>query len=101
MKITFAKWGRWNTALECVALYGTVDGRRFGIAFSGTAISEFFGVEKDPFVIENAFMRNQAFMNEIAREVIEAGRLEEDNTLILHKKDLLSYLERRAATAPA
>lgn len=40
-------------------------------------------------------------MKEIARDVIEAGRIREDGTLMLHKEDLLPYFERRAATAPA
>jgi hypothetical protein len=100
MKIEFEEWGVWSTAMKAVALYGTVDDRGFGIAFSGKALSELFEVAHDRFVVENAFMRNQEFMNEIARDVIENGRLREDGTVVLYKEDLLPYFERRAATAP-
>jgi len=101
MKIEFEEWGKWSTAVECVALYGRVDGRPFRIAFSGTALSELFGLPRKPFVLQEAFRVNQAFMNEIARDVIETGRLREDGSVMLHKEDLLPYFERRAATAPA
>lgn len=35
MKIEFEEWGEWSTAVESVALYGKVDGRRLKLAFSG------------------------------------------------------------------
>ena len=101
MKIEFEEWGEWSAAVESVALYGKVDGRPFGVAFSGKALSELFDVPEEPFVVEKAFRLNQAFMNEIARDAIEAGRLRANGKVMLHKEDLLPYFERRAATARA
>lgn len=101
MKIEFEEWGVWSTAVRSVALYGTVDGRYVRLAFSGSALAELFGVEDDPFAVETAFMRNQKFMEEIARDFIEAGKLEDDGSILLETDDLLPYFERRAATARA
>jgi Protein of unknown function (DUF1488) len=84
-----------------VELSGVVDGRYFGIIFSTDALAELFQVPHDPYDVENAFMRNQAFMEEIARDIIERGKLDEEGEACLSKEDLLPYFERRAATAPA
>lgn len=101
MKIELDEWGQWSSAMRSVAQYGRVDGRGFGIAYAGKALSELFGVPNEPHVLKNTFMRNQAFMNEISRHVIESGRLREDYTVYLTKEDLLPYFQRQVATAPA
>lgn len=101
MKIEFEEWGRWSSAMSSVALYGTVDGRYVRLAFSGSALAELFGVKKDPILLQETFMRNEKFMEEIARDFIEAGRLEDDGSILLEKEDLRPYFERRAATARA
>ena len=101
MKIKFDEWGEWSEAVASVAQYGTVDGRPFVIAYAGTALAELFGVANEPYVLEYAFMRNQAFMNEISLDIIESGRLRADYKVVLYKKDLIPYFERRAATATA
>lgn len=101
MTFEFEKWGIWNRAYEGVALYGVADGRGVGLLFAGEVLAEFFNVANEPDRIENAFNRNKKFMEEIARSVIEAGRLGERRRVILERKDLLPYFEKRAATAPA
>lgn len=101
MNLEFEKWGEWSSAMRSVALYGTLDGQYVRLAFSGSALAQLFYVEDDPFIVETTFMRNQQFMEEIARDVIEAGKLEDDGSILLEKEDLLPYFERRAATARA
>ncbi len=101
MNIELEEWGFWSTAMASVALYGTVDGKYVRLAFAGEPLSELFGVANEPFVIEKAFRQNEKFMEEIARDVIEAGRIEQDGSILLDKEDLLPYFQRRAATAPA
>ena len=100
MNITFETW-TWNEVYEGVALYGNADGRGVGLLFAGEVLAELFDVPNDPLRIVNAFKWNRAFIEEIARSVIEAGKLRDHRKVILERKDLLPYFEKRAATAPA
>src|SRR5688500_18911086 len=101
MNIEFENKATWNDAYEGVTLYGVADGRGVGLLFAGEVLAEFFDVPNDPDRIEYAFKLNKKFMEEIARSVIEAGKLRDDRKVILERADLLPYFEKRAATAPA
>ena len=101
MNFEFDEWGWWNDAYESVTLYGAADGDRFVLAFACEAIAEFLGVPNEPREVQYAFNQNKAFMEEIARDIVESGKLDYDRTRILESEQLLPYFENRAAIARA
>lgn len=101
MKIEFEDWGIWNEEYEAVVLHGTVDGQGFALIYAAEVLAELFDVSNKPNRLEGVFKQNMEFMQHIGRSVIEAGMLRWDGIVILERKDLLPYFEKRAATAPA
>ena len=101
MKFEFAEWGWWSDDYISVVLFGVVDGKEFGLAFASEVLAEFFDVPKTPSRLQEVFNRNKALMEEISRDLVEAGKLGDDEFALVYRKDLLPYFERRAASARA
>lgn len=101
MKIDFEKEIFWSSGLEGVGTWAIVDGKRVGCVFEGRAIAEYFGAENRQWPIELTYLRNRTFMEEIVRDAIERGMVDERNELLLGKRELTPYFEKRAVTAPA
>jgi hypothetical protein len=103
MNVEFKEWlwVRWNGDLSLVTLLGAVDFEPVCIGFGTTDLSELFGVQRDSKILREAVAENREFLEKIARLWIRAGRLQEDGTLHLAKKDLLPYFKKRLATVPA
>lgn len=99
MNIQFDEQVKWTPALEGVAIWMTVDGKRVGCVMEGRVLAKHFGVENRAWKLEEAFLVHREFLQEIIRDAIARGMVNEHNHLLLGKRELMPYLEK--ATAPA
>lgn len=98
MNITFDEQISWTPALEGVVTWATVDGNKVGCVLEGRVIAEYFAVENKRGRIKHAYLVNRAFLEEIVRDAIERGMVDERNELLLGKRELAPYFEKRAAS---
>ncbi|MGZ5432349.1 MAG: DUF1488 family protein [Thermoanaerobaculia bacterium] len=102
MNITFREQFYWaDGLLRGVASSATVDDKVVPFILEGRALAEYFGVEDKQWPIEVAYMRNRAFLEEIVRDAIERGMFNRWGEVLLGKRELTPYFEKRAASAPA
>jgi hypothetical protein len=101
MNITFDAVSHWMDGLDGLGSWATVDGKRVHFILEGRALAEYFGVENKPWPIQAAYIRNHEFVQEIVRDAIQRGKFNPWGEVLLGKKDLIPYFEKRSATAPA
>jgi hypothetical protein len=104
MDIQFDRNVEWTPALEGVAIWMTVDGKRVGCVMEGRVLAKHFGVKNKPITMEGTFWRNRDFLEGIIRDAIARGMVKTvhgRNQLLLGEEELRPYLEKAAGTATA
>jgi hypothetical protein len=97
MTITFEESCRWVAGLDAVMSKANVDGRVVRFFLEGRALADYFGTRYEPTAVEFTYMRNYKFLNEIVADAIRRGMFNRWGEVLLGKKDLTPYFEKRDA----
>ncbi len=101
MTIEFHEEIYWVKGLGGVASSVKVGGKVTSFILEGRAIAEYFGVPNEDWRIEKAYLQNRPFLEEIVIDAIRRGMFNNWGEVLLGKKELTPYFEKRSASAPA
>lgn len=88
MNVAFEHEYKWDGDRYAMAFPARADGRRVLCLISGEALQDYFGANGHHESMEEAFLRNRRSIESVARSLIEGGRLDESDKVLIRAVDV-------------
>ncbi len=88
MNVAFESEYRWDGDRYAMAFPARTDSRRIVCLISGEALQDYFGASGRHEAMEEAFLRNRPSIESIARALIEGGRVDKSDKVLIRAVDV-------------